>query len=435
MKSEGTSRHRLFVGRVGAENFQSRVEHMNRNEIESLSREELVDLVLHREREMEVLLESSRRYKDHFHLESLLKEVLNSTREVLESNACSIFLVEEDTEEIFFYVSTDSSEELDQIILKKGQGIVGQVVETGQPRIVNRTREDPGFYSGVDDRTGFLTQSLICVPLKIENQVIGALEVLNKRNGQDFTEDDRIILEILAAETAMAIRYVKLGEERSLNERLAVVGNLAAQFFHDLRNSVQGITGYVEIMLMDNPELKRFSDRIFQEVDKIKEMAHEILDFSRGNDITCTLRESSLNAFLQKLHNRYLPEMEKERVIFRLELAEDAVVAMDPSRLERALENILRNGREALGKTDREIVLRGRREGEDAVVEIQDSGKGMDRKTMAHLFQPFYTTGKLDGTGLGMSIVKKILDAHGARIHVESSPGQGSLFRIFLHTR
>jgi len=241
-------------------------------EYTKLSREELISLVERKSEEVGVLTEINRRLKGHFEIGSLLKEIMNTTKKILNSEACSLLLVDEETQQLFFYVTDDSGSNLDQFCIEKGQGVVGAVFESGEPLIVNNAQQDPRFFKGVDAETGFVTKSLACVPMTLGRRVIGVVEVLNKLEN-DYAEDDLQILETLASQSALAIEYVRANEKRSMNERMAVVGNMAAAVIHDLRNSMQVISGFSQLIALQQPDQKENCEIIRSEIDKLVQMS------------------------------------------------------------------------------------------------------------------------------------------------------------------
>jgi GAF domain-containing protein/CheY-like chemotaxis protein len=143
-------------------------------------------------------------------LDAVLHHVMELTCQELDAAEGSIILSERDTGKLFFAVTLpdDSSTRWRQR-LAPGQGIVGWVVEHGQPVCVNDVRRDPRFYDGVDVATGFETRSLLCAPLKHVGKITGAIEVVNKRQGE-FTADDLSLLEAVASIAAVALENARL---------------------------------------------------------------------------------------------------------------------------------------------------------------------------------------------------------------------------------
>lgn len=395
-------------------------------EYTKLSQEELISLVERKSEEVDVLTEINRRLKGHFEIGSLLKEIMNTTKKILKSEACSLLLVDEETQQLFFYVTDDSGSNLDQFRIEKGQGVVGAVFESGEPLIVNNAQQDPRFFKGVDAETGFVTKSLACVPMTLGRRVIGVVEVLNKLEN-DYAEDDLQILETLASQSALAIEYVRANEKRSMNERMAVVGNMAAAVIHDLRNSMQVISGFSQLIALQQPDQKENCEIIRSEIDKLVQMSQEILEFSRGSKISISPKNVSLIEFIRNLHALNKTKLSEEKVDFQLELLEDVTISIDVVKMQRVIQNIISNAVDALSD-DRVIVITGGLMESKAMIKIKDHGQGMDAETQKNLFKPFFTKGKAGGTGLGMAIVHNIISSHNATIQVDSELGEGTTF-------
>ena len=393
-----------------------------------MPKEELVKLVTRKSEEIQVLREINNRLSGHFEIDSLLKEIMNYTKRILRSEACSLLLVDEDSGELFFYVTDDSCADLEAVRIEKGQGIVGAVFETGQPLIVNNVDEDPRFFSGVDQQTGFSTKSLICVPMSVGTKHIGVVEVLNRIEG-NYTREDLETLESIASQSAIAIEYVRASEKRSFDERLAVVGNMSAAMVHDLRNSMQVISGFSQLIAMEQPQNREYCDVISREIDKLVQMSQEILEFSRGSKINIEPVQVSLGSFLKSIHRLNIDKMAKHGCAFELVMHNDVQLNLDVNKMQRVVQNILNNAIEA-SVDCREITLEGGLIGEIPRIIVRDRGNGMDPDSISKIFKPFFTKGKAGGTGLGMAIVKNIVEGHNATISVKSKMSKGSEFVI-----
>ena len=393
-----------------------------------MPKEELLKLVTRKSEEIQVLREINNRLSGHFEIDSLLKEIMNYTKRILRSEACSLLLVDEDSEKLFFYVTDDSCTDLEAVRIEKGQGIVGAVFETGQPLIVNNVDEDPRFFSGVDQQTGFSTKSLICVPMSVGTKHIGVVEVLNRIEGS-YTREDLETLESIASQSAIAIEYVRASEKRSFDERLAVVGNMSAAMVHDLRNSMQVISGFSQLIAMEQPQNREYCDVISREIDKLVQMSQEILEFSRGSKINIEPVQVSLGSFLKSIHRLNIDKMAKHGCAFELVMHNDVQLNLDVNKMQRVVQNILNNAIEA-SVDCREITLEGGLIGEIPRIIVRDRGNGMDPDSISKIFKPFFTKGKAGGTGLGMAIVKNIVEGHNATISVKSEMSKGSEFVI-----
>src|SRR4030043_740092 len=140
------------------------------------------------------------------------RAIVAATR-LLNAEAGSLLLIDQDTEEIFFEVALgERGEELKEIRLKKGEGIAGWVTEKGEPLVVHDVQSDDRFSKSVDQKSTFITRNMVCVPLKKKDKIIGALQVINKRQGF-FDEEDKDALIALANQVAIAIENATLYQE------------------------------------------------------------------------------------------------------------------------------------------------------------------------------------------------------------------------------
>jgi len=139
---------------------------------------------------------------------ALLDETLECALALLDATDGSLMLVDEDSDElVFVLVHGAVRETLTGHRFDRRKGIAGWVAEHGEPAIVSNVRTDTRFLADMDERFGFVTRSLVAVPLAARGKVLGVIEVLNKRSGEDFTTDDASLLSILATLSASALDY------------------------------------------------------------------------------------------------------------------------------------------------------------------------------------------------------------------------------------
>ena len=149
-------------------------------------------------------------------LAEVLALIMRYVNRVTNSAASTLMVLDDKTKELVFSVPTGpKAERLIDARLAPGKGIAGWVAEHGQPILVPNVREDPRFYAEIDNMSGFETQSILCVPLKVKTKLIGVLEAINKTDGTSFTEEDELLMSIFAYQAAMAIENARLyGELR-----------------------------------------------------------------------------------------------------------------------------------------------------------------------------------------------------------------------------
>ena len=145
----------------------------------------------------------------------LLKRIDAAAEKLLDSEASAIMLLDEDRENLLFKVASGEKGGIVQRMkVKVGQGIAGTVALEKKPLTVNDVAHDQRFTGSMDKSSGFVTRSILCVPMFIEAELLGVMEVLNKRNGAEYTADDLHILESLAALAAVSINNARTAEDQ-----------------------------------------------------------------------------------------------------------------------------------------------------------------------------------------------------------------------------
>jgi signal transduction histidine kinase len=144
-------------------------------------------------------------------LDRLLERVVASAVDVLGAEAGSLYLVDDETGEYVFRVAVGPvGQNLVGMRIQPGRGFVGEAIERGRAVIVHDVQNDSRWFKGTDDQTGFDTRSLITVPLRLKDKAVGAIQLLNKRDGSRFAEDDQNLLTALAAPAAISIENARL---------------------------------------------------------------------------------------------------------------------------------------------------------------------------------------------------------------------------------
>ena len=148
-------------------------------------------------------------------VDALLKRMGAVSERMLNAEASSIMLLDEDKEHLSFKVATgEKGGSIQKLKVKIGQGIAGSVAQDRKPLIVNDVAHDPRFTGKIDQSSGFVTRSIICVPMFVDDQLVGIMEVLNKKSDAGFTKDDQNILESLAALAAVSINNARSSEDQ-----------------------------------------------------------------------------------------------------------------------------------------------------------------------------------------------------------------------------
>ncbi len=171
--------------------------------------------------ELSRLHEMSRTIESRANLDSLLEYIMQRCMELINAEAASLMLVDEKAQELEFkIVLGPKAQEVKPFRLPIGKGITGWVAKTGQPLLIPDAYKDDRFDSSFDKRSGFVTRSILCVPMVHESKTIGVMNVLNPLEGKSFTEDDQMLLLIYASQAALSIENVRLLQAVLEKERM-----------------------------------------------------------------------------------------------------------------------------------------------------------------------------------------------------------------------
>ncbi len=143
-------------------------------------------------------------------LDQLLQVIMKAIKEVMESEASSLMLLDATTNELYFSKVEGGSNKVKEIRIQATQGVAGHVCQTGKPLIVNNVAESEFFLKTVDEKTKFQTRNILCVPLISQKKPIGVLEALNKKDAQEFTESDLKLFTAFADQVSIAIENARL---------------------------------------------------------------------------------------------------------------------------------------------------------------------------------------------------------------------------------
>jgi PAS domain S-box-containing protein len=225
---------------------------------------------------------------------------------------------------------------------------------------------------------------------------------------------------------------VKIRHEMRNKERLATMGEVVARVAHEMRNPLFAITAVAQILGMElkmSPPQRELMDALLTEGKRLNSLVAELLDCSKEMRLNRkTLELSVIMRNSLRICDSYKPE---KNITIRTNCGElSTSITVDPDKLEQVLINLLQNAVDASpvgGIIDLTV-----EEGEDTVsIKIADSGQGVDAVNLDKIFEVFFTT-KKQGTGLGLHISRKIVDAHGGSLSVSNNPGRGATFTVVL---
>jgi signal transduction histidine kinase len=224
---------------------------------------------------------------------------------------------------------------------------------------------------------------------------------------------------------------------RRLRAQYAEISQLAGGLAHEIRNPLSTLTLNLDLLLEDfqNAETTRDRralqrvERLRDEVRRLHGILENFLRFARVQELK--LAPVDLNAVIDELRDFYEPHLASKGIVFRTHCAGGLpMVRLDADLFKQALLNLVLNAEHAMASGG-ELILTTRHEPPCVVIDVIDTGQGMTEEVRARIFDAFFST-RSGGSGLGLPTTRKIVEAHGGLIRVQSEPGKGSQFTIEL---
>ena len=220
------------------------------------------------------------------------------------------------------------------------------------------------------------------------------------------------------------------------HQRLETIGTMTASIAHDFNNLLTPIMGYsimtMEMLPADATDLQENLMEIYDASVKAKDIVTRLADLTKkGNEEN--FKEIDVDEVIRSALKVTLPAKPKDVDVKANFDAEGEKIKADRTQISQLVMNIVLNAYDAMREKGGTLLVSTRISGEEVVLRFKDNGCGMDTDTMSRIFDPFYTTkesGK--GTGLGLAIVAQIVETHGGKIYVDSEPGAGTEFRIYI---
>lgn len=232
----------------------------------------------------------------------------------------------------------------------------------------------------------------------------------------------------------------KQAQGRSRNQLLERLSSVFAGFAHEVRNPLSTIGLNLSLIQEDFSNAETARDKrtgrrvevLQSEVKRMQSILDEFLHFVRGPAVTP--RPVELNTLLETLIEFMAPEANDGGVSLRFYPGQDVgLFEVDPDLFRAMIVNLVRNALQACDRGD-EVLVSTLRQGSEVLIRVTDTGPGMDPETQKEAFQPYFST-KKGGTGLGLPIVRRVVEEHGGSIHLSSEAGKGTQFTLLFPTQ
>ncbi|MCB0196066.1 MAG: HAMP domain-containing histidine kinase [Anaerolineae bacterium] len=411
----------------------------------------VAELLQQRNRELALISQASQLFTSTLELDQVLEIVLSGTHNLLNITATSFWLRIPETGELVCQHAIGAG--ADTVIgwrLDEGQGVAGWAAQTGQSLLVPDTTQDPRHFKLVDQQSGIRFRSILSIPLRTRRGIIGVLNLVDTEVGR-FTEDELSLVESIASAAAIAIENARLYREaqeeitrrkeieeilREQNEELDAFSHTVA---HNLKNPLSTSIGYTDFLLLELNQLDQAD--LAQALGIIKSAGQKAVSIIDELLLLATVRKNvtqqqplDMAKIVNQVQARLKPLLEKNQGRVVLPPIWPVAIGYAPW-IEEVWINYLTNGLKYGG--DPPVLELGATLEDNQMIcfWVHDNGPGLSEADQLNLFIEFNRlkqTKTKKGHGLGLSIVRRIVEKLGGQVGVNSEDGQGSTFFFTL---
>ncbi len=391
-------------------------------------------------------------------LNDILNDVINNVKDTLQADSVRIYLLDDENESLYLAAHTGLSEDFisrPHIKFRKvGEGLLGQAAKKGKAIIVEDLRKAPTpFKTAVFEED---LQAAVYIPLTSKGNVLGILCVSTHYPHKFTSKHMEFLTGIgvqigmavenanLYAETERAYKQLQIAQDQLIRtEKLVSLGKLAATIAHEINNPLSAVITYIKLMtkifrqefvpVEKVRDVRKFLGIMESETVRCANIVKDLLAFSRQSSL-----DKKLNS-IEEIVDRALAiighDLNLKGIKVRREISPELPrVPCDFQQMQQAILNLFSNAAEAI-ETDGNILVMARlvNNAKEVEIVVKDDGVGIDPQDIPFVFEPFFTTKKEGkGVGLGLAVVYGIIKKHGGRIEVDSEPGKGTTFQIYL---
>ncbi len=230
-----------------------------------------------------------------------------------------------------------------------------------------------------------------------------------------------------------ADKLQQLEDQLTQLQPLANLGLAWAMTAHELNNLLMPVLNYSQLALQ-NPDDKELSEKALQKSLLLSQRAGEMLEkiMAVAGQGQTEKEDCSLQEIFDDVFTCIGRDFEKDKIRVTRDMAPDIQLYADATAIRQALMNLILNARHAMLERGGQLRIKAVQTSDGTTIQITDTGRGMDQQKLQQIFTPFYTAGKNNGKGLGLSFCRKVIEAHGGYIQADSEINQGTTFKIML---
>lgn len=402
------------------------------------------------------LLQVFKEISSTLELQELLNRITDLAVELTNTDRGFIMLMDESGQLHFKVARNADARTITGSAFKLSKTVVNKALNSGE--VVNLYMTDD--FSELDTNSSILKlrlHSIMCAPLKLKAEIIGVLYVDTQTGARQFSDDDVIIFETLAGQASVMIENARLYEELQrtnqvlrdtideLNEIDVMKSNFVTNVSHEIRTPLTSMIAYAEMLKSRRDSIPsalqdKFINVIHDESRSLLAIVNNILRMSEleRSNMAKNFKEINIHDFLTKVEGLGQTIADTNNLIFSCQFGEDLPNLFgDGDQLLEVIRNIFENAVKFTDAPGKITFTIARTAHKVVQISIQDTGRGIRQEELKKIFLKFYQGGSIltqkpDGTGLGLTIAREIIQQHQGQIWAESEPGKGSTFFISL---
>ncbi len=384
--------------------------------------------------QLKMIIKAAELVNSTIKIDEVLKNIVEVATDLTNAERGTLYLVDREKLELWSLIAMGS--ERKEIRVKLGEGLSGFVAKTGEILNIKDVRKDPRWRSDFDKTSGFVTKTVLTFPIKNnKEEIIGVLQLLNSRNGE-FSKIDEELLNAISIHAALALQNAEMVEKLLQLERIQSLGKMANFLIQDIKKPILVSKRYVEHLKTKTlpADSAQIIEMLNEQLSQVADLVQTTSSYSEGKTILRTLNVS-LNNTLADYASRITAYVESRNCQIIPEYDKDVTIKLDVKEFYQCYMHIIKNACDAMPDGGN-IYISTKRDDKEKRVKLffRDNGLGIADSLKEKIFEPFFTQGKKEGAGLGLSITRKVVEAHTGKIDVQSSLGEGATFMILLPT-
>ncbi len=327
----------------------------------------------------------------------------------------------------------------------RGNPVLQRLLDTQNPVVINDLTKKPDW-NLIELPLRSPSKALMVVPLLLDDQIIGSISLRQNDSIRKWTEAEVNLVQVVAAQAALAVQQARLYQKtRQQAERLLEVDRLKTEFFqnisHEFRTPLTLMIGPLEAAVNQTQDLPYEQAKIaLRNSRRLLRLVNQLLDLQRfdAGRMQPSFRPCDLVEFCRQTVESFQPYCEKKGIKLEISLQLCESIYLDLERFDKVLYNLLSNAMKFTPENG-VIYISLEPSGSYCRLQVKDTGIGIHREQIPHLFERFRqaegsTNRSYEGSGLGLALVKELVDLHHGQVSVDSVYGEGTTFTVWLQT-